>query len=155
MKTMKYGLMALSVFALLSCGDSKEETSTTTDSTATVAPMDNTTTEGSATGTGDMSGTDATGGTSGTGTSGTGTGTATGSESSSSGGANTGATRGNATNTTGAKTGDGRSGFEASGQYNSNVHTPDPMNLDDAKYRDKKPAHTYGDTAPKARPSLR
>jgi hypothetical protein len=47
------------------------------------------------------------------------------------------------------------SGFAASGQYNSNVRTPEPVNLDNKRFKENPPAHTYGDTAPKARPSYR
>lgn len=43
-------------------------------------------------------------------------------------------------------------GFAESGQYNSDVATPKPKNLDDKKYRDNPPNHSYGDTSPKARP---
>jgi len=43
-------------------------------------------------------------------------------------------------------------GFAESGQYNSDIATPKPKNLDDKKYRDNPPNHSYGDTAPKARP---
>ncbi len=45
-----------------------------------------------------------------------------------------------------------KSGLAKTGQYNSDVATPEPLNLDDKRFRKTKPAHTYGDTAPRSRP---
>jgi PPE-repeat protein len=178
MKMMRYGLMALMVCALLSCGDSNEETTNATDSTATIAPIDNTTTEtyssegmseggaiGGTPGALPAASADGTTGSMNTGSANTGS---TNTRRTNTGGTSTGNTNAGSSNTTrtsegtttSKKTGGNeeeyeRSAFEGTGHYNSNIRKPKPMNLDHAKYDEIKPAHTYGDTAPKARPSLR
>lgn len=58
----------------------------------------------------------------------------------------TGSNSGTASSHTTAK--DSRTGFEKTGQYNSQKNVPEPLNLDDKKYKNHPPAHTYGDTAP-------
>lgn len=52
----------------------------------------------------------------------------------------------------GGATASPKSGLAKTGQYNSDVATPEPLNLDDKRFRKTKPAHTYGDTAPRSRP---
>lgn len=48
-------------------------------------------------------------------------------------------------------TANARSGFAASGQYDSRKlgGRPKPVNTDDRYYKENPPAHTYGDTAPR------
>ena len=164
MKHIKSSLLALAVgLCIVSCNNSKTEETQSADSTNMTAPApDNTMSADTTTvPTGDTTmnnsngATDNTGSTNGLGTSGM-------SGSSSSGARSTGSSAGNSTsgthsttirtttttNATG-RTGyrDTRSGVAKTGEYNSDIKTPAPPNLDDRRLRNHPPAHTYGDTA--------
>lgn len=73
-------------------------------------------------------------------------------------GTNSGGTNANRGTNSGNSTASGtgstspKAGLAKTGQYNSDVATPEPLNLDDKRFRKTKPAHTYGDTAPRSRP---
>lgn len=157
MKKIKLGLLAVSLCSFIACNETQKDTTQQSDSLST--EMNN----GSAATGNDQSGQfGETNGAMGTGTS---TGNANGSDNAGNGmGTSAGSTNGQVGSGGSAAIGQGsqsgtsgskRTGLGATGQYNSNNGTPEPINLDAQKYKNKPPAHTYGDTAPKARPSSR
>lgn len=141
MKAIKAGVIALSLFAFAACNNKSEENTEATDTT-TAQSVDMQGSTDNATGNTDMNN--------------------TGSTDAGTPGSSATVTSGNTGNSIPTNTPGGNydkniprkdtSGFAKSGQYNSDVATPKPKNLDDRSFKRNPPAHTYGDTAPKARP---
>lgn len=166
MKHIKSSLLVLAVgLCIVSCNNSKTDETQSADSTNMTVPTPGNTmsADTTATPTGDTTmnnsngATDNTGAINGSGTSGMSgssssgarsTGTSS-SSSGTSGTDNSTTMRAPTTNTTerNVRSADRRSGVAKTGEYNSDIKTPTPPNLDDRRLRNHPPAHTYGDTA--------
>lgn len=160
MKHIKSSLLVLAVgLCIISCNNSKTEETQNTDSTNMTAPAPDNTMPADTT----APTTDTSMNNSGAGTSGSNTGSSSMNENSSSSNGSVRTSNSNVSTNTATtpmhtmpttpisrrtvKHVDTRSAVAKTGEYNSDVRTPNPPNLDDRRLKNHPPAHTYGDTA--------
>jgi hypothetical protein len=137
---------------LAACQNNSSESTTTTDSTTVIesTPADNTSGMATPGDTISATTTEASAGSNANSTSATGSNTSAAANATSKSGSGSSNINNTANRTPSPK--DARTTLEKTGHYNSEISTPDPVNLDDKKFKKRKPQHTYGDTSIRAVP---